>query len=117
MFEDALEKITITSRVRMLDENGKPATNEYGDPVYTTSSIDAWGLFASTIGSESTEAGDQTISQPHVYFTGTDAAKVRPVVDSDSVLTVRGVPGYEVDGVVGDWGDAGLDVPLKNIRG
>lgn len=104
------EPITVTSRTQS-------GTDEYGDPTYTTTTLTRDGLFAPAIGFEQTSGQDQVTSQPHVYFTGQDAIDVRAVISSTSELTIRGKTGYQVDGEVADWGDAGLDVPLQRTVG
>lgn len=105
------EPITVTTRTQT-------GVDDYGDPVYSTTSITRSGAFAPTIGVENTNGQDQVVTQPQVLFTGQAAADVAAVVNSNSQVTVRG-KNYEVDGDVPDWVSpysgqrAGLQVPLK----
>lgn len=109
------EPITVTT----VTQSG---TDDYGDPVTTSTSIVRTGAFAPAIGFESTNGQDQVVSQPQAFFTGQDAVDVAAVIDSASMLTIRGLV-YQVDGDPGDWRSpftgwqAGLVVPLKRTTG
>lgn len=109
------EPITVTT----VTQSG---TDDYGDPVTTSTSITRNGAFAPAIGYESTNGQDQVVSQPQALFTGQAAVDVAAVISSTSSLTVRGLV-YQVDGDPGDWRSpftgwhAGLAVPLKRTAG
>lgn len=116
MFDDALEPITVTTRTRRLDGDGNPVSDEYGSPIYDTSSITRDGLFAPQGGIENTLNQDTVISQPTVYFTDQAATDVAAVADSNSAVTVRSV-GYEVDGEPVQWAGGGLVLLLRRVTG
>lgn len=109
------EPVTVTTRTQS-------GTDDYGSPIYTTTSLTRKGAFAPSIGVENTSGGDQVVSQPQLLFTGQDAADIAAIVDSSSQITVRGLD-YEVDGEPGDWigqfsgQRAGLQIPLKRATG
>jgi hypothetical protein len=113
-----VEPITVITKTPQLDADGNPVrSGDFNEIQYDVSTLTRDGLFAPAIGYESTGGQDQVVSQPHVYFTGQDAADVRAVISSTSELARGGQTGYQVDGEVADWGDAGLDVPLKRTAG
>lgn len=116
MFADALEPITVTTRTRKLDADGKPMSDEYGTPIYVETPITRDGLFAPEGGIENTSGQDTVISQPTVYFTDQAATDVAAVVDSTSAITVRG-NGYEVDGEPVLWSGGGLTIAIRRVTG
>lgn len=109
------DQITVTTRTQT-------GVDDYGDPVYSTTSITRKGAFAPTIGVENTTGQDQVVAQPQALFTGQAAVEVAAVISSTSALTIRG-KSYEVDGDAADWRSpftgwhAGLVVPLKRTTG
>ena len=109
------EDIIVTTRTQT-------GADDYGDPVYTETTITRKGGFNPAIGIEMTNGQDQVVVQPQAVFTGQDGVDVAAVIDSTSALTIRGKQ-YEVDGDV-EWirspftgWKAGLVAPLKRTTG
>lgn len=111
------ETLTIITRT-------KTGVDDYGDPIYTDSTITAIGAISPAIGIETLGSGDQTSIEPRASFMGAEADRVSAVLTSTSAIARADGKTFEVDdeplGTVVNpftgW-RAGITVPLKRVTG